>query len=155
MNIIRTLLSIAVALPLCVAFSSPVFAIVDDGPVNSRLERLNARNTKIRSRVIRNSRANTNFGFGSRRTGLNNDIRQTQSQRRRTLSEYRRVVRRPSLRALHTAEVSRSRKGRMRSADAYNEKLQRGLMKCSMIYRSRYDRNNCIRRITRGSRTFE
>ena len=152
MKFVRSLLSAFVAASL---FAAAAPATLADGPVNSRLERLQLRNAKIQSRVRRNSRANTNFGFGSRRTGLNNDIRQTQSQRRRTLSEYRRVVRRPSLRALHTAEVSRSRKGRMRSADAYNEKLQRGLMKCSMIYRSRYDRNNCIRRITRGSRTFE
>jgi len=151
MKFVRSLLSAFVAASL---FAAAVPATLADGPVNSRLERLQLRNAKIQSRVRRNSKANTDFGFGSRRAGYY-DIRNTRSKRRRTIREYKQQIRRPSLRALHTSEVNRSRKGRMRSADVYNERLKRGLMKCSMIYRSRYDRNNCIRRITRGSRTFE
>jgi hypothetical protein len=154
MNLSKTLLSIAVVLPLCFASSTPVKAADDTGPVNSRLERLNARNAKIRSRVIRNSKANTDFGFGSRKAGLN-VIRQTRSQRNKTIREYKLLIRRPSLRAMHSKPVSRSRTERMKSADKYENRLQRGLSVCSERHRSRYDRNNCIRKFTRGTRTFE
>ena len=152
MNFARPVLYSLIALSLC-ATSTVAQASSDDGPVNSRLERLKMRNAKIRGRVIRNSKAST-FGIGTRSIG-GDTIRSSRSMRRKTIREYKIGIRRPSLRAMHQNPVSRSRTERSKSADAYEERLKRGLTVCSQRHRSRYDRNNCIRRITRGTRTFE
>lgn len=155
MNCLRSLSSALVVLSLFVSSTTVVFADEYNQDIpNSRLQRLNARNAKIRGRVVRNSKSNTDFGFGSRRAGLNT-IRKTQSQRRKTTRQYQLEIRRPSLRALHANPVSRSRKGRIQSADKYENRLHRGLSICSQRHKGRYERNNCIRKFTRGTRTFE
>ena len=156
MNRLKSFSGAVLALSLFASSSAVVFADEQEQDIpNSRLERLNARNAKIRGRVVHNSKSQrADFGFGARRAGLN-DIRETQSQRRKTQSEYRRVVRRPSLRALHSNPVSRSRAGRYESGDRYENRLKKGLSVCSERHVGRYERNNCIRKFTRGTRTFE
>jgi hypothetical protein len=151
MSFVKSILSAFVALSLFAAHTSAVFA-ANEVP-NSRLERLQMRQAKMRSRVVRNSRATT-FGIGTRSMG-GETIRSSRSKRSKTIREYKIGIRRPSLRQLHRDPVSRSRIERTKSADAYEERLKRGLVVCGQRYRSRYDRNNCIRKITRGTRTFE
>jgi len=153
MNCLKSFSSALIALALFISNTAVVFADEYDQNIpNSRLERLNRRNARIQARVSRNSKVNTDFGFGSRRAG---SVRDTRSIRSKSIREYKIDIDRPSLRELHKDPVSRSRTERNKSANKYDERLKRGLEKCSATYPSRYDRNNCIRRVTRGSRTFE
>lgn len=153
MNYLKSLSSALIALALFISNTAVVFADEYDQDVpNSRLERLNRRNARIQARVSRNSKINTDFGFGSRRVG---NLRDTKSIRHKSIREYKIDIKRPSLRELHKDPVSRSRTERYKSGDAYENRLQKGLTVCGERHRSRYDRNNCIRKFTRGTRTFE
>ncbi|MDA1292857.1 MAG: hypothetical protein O3A81_03700 [bacterium] len=153
MNYLKSFSSALIALALFLSNTAVVFADEYDQDIpNSRLEKLNRRNARIQAHVSRNSKINTDFGFGSRRAGT---VRDTKSIGRKSIREYKIDIKRPSLRELHKDPVSRSRTERNKSANKYEERLQRGLSVCSERHRSRYDRNNCIRKFTRGTRTFE
>lgn len=154
MNCLKSVSSALIALALFISHTAVVFADEYGGVPNSRLQRLNARNANTLKRIARNSRVNTDFGFGSRKAGLNT-IRDTRSPRNKTLRQYKVEIRRPSLRALHKDPVSRSRTERYKSGDLYENRLKKGLSVCTDRHKGRYERNTCIRKFTRGTRTFE